>query len=416
MNDYSEKVMKEIGESDWKRLLGRVKEVNHHIATRGIRPYRNHADLITGYSYGEFYDWDLYFENIYMSYFGQSRYCRTNLEAFLDRQIECGFISRSLIQSRDRQHFKPFLAQIALLGALQMGRFDWLSGKYYERLKKYLDYWFWYCDFDNNGLSVWDSADHSGMDNQDSRAGDIFAMTTEGVDLNSYLVRELRAMSVIAEKLGLSGESETFENKADKLGDRINEIMWDDRDSFYYDRHERKGQLTRVKSIAGFIPLWADIAPEDRSRRLVEEHLLNEAEFWLPYPIACYARTEPDYYQQRIGRECNWRGTTWIPTNYMVFHGLRKAGFEDAARQLAYKSFELVIREETTREFYNGETGAGQGLNPFWGWSALAYFMPFEYEMSYDPTDISRGEILPIADDCLGIEFPMPTPPFEPRK
>ena len=416
MNGSADKVRKEVGEPDRKRLVRRVREVNHHIATRGIRSYRGHADLIMGYSYGEFYDWDLYFENIYMSYFGVSRSCRANLEAFLDRQLACGFVSRSLIHPRDRQHFKPFLAQIALLGARQDGRFDWLSGRYYIRLKKYLDYWQWYCDFDRNGLSVWDSADHSGMDNQDSRAGSIFSMTTEGADLNAYIVRELQAMAVIADHLEAPDEAEAFRREAAQLGERINAILWDERDGFYYDRHERRNELVRVKSIGGFLPMWAGIAPPERSRRLVQEPLLNEAACHERYPIASYARTEPDSYQQRVGGECNWRGTSWVPTNYMVFHGLCNAGFDDVARQVAHRTFEMALREETTREFYDGETGVGQGLNPFWGWSALAYFMPLEYEMSYDPEDLSTEDIRPLGVECLGIKFPMPTPPFEPPR
>ena len=48
------------------------------------------------------------------------------------------------------------------------------------------------------------------------------------------------------------------------------------------------------------------------------------------------------------------------------------------------------------REFYNGETGSGQGLNPFWGWSTLAYLMPVEYQLKYDPTDLSKREFLTI--------------------
>ena len=52
-----------------KRLIRRIEEVNHDIRTRGIsRSDSTHSaiagiqDLMTGYSYGEFYDWDLYYE------------------------------------------------------------------------------------------------------------------------------------------------------------------------------------------------------------------------------------------------------------------------------------------------------------------------------------------------------------------
>ncbi len=386
-----------IGPVAWERLLARMLEVNRHIHQYGIRSVSGltsslggvGSELLTGYSYGEFYDWDLYFENIYLSYYGVHRYCRTNLTEFLNRQLESGFVARTLLNPRWRQHFKPFLAQIAVLGCRQSGDFRWLKWKIYERLQKYLDYWFWYCDHDRNGLPVWDSADHSGMDNQISRAGEINSEVVEGVDLACYLLRELRAMAVLAGELNRPHDRIAYEAHAVELGELINRVFWDEADGFYYDRHERRGELVRVKSVAGFLPLWLGIVPPERAKRLVEEHLHNLAEFWLSYPIATYARTEPDYYQERVGGECNWRGTCWVPTNYMIFHGLRLAGYNDLARELAYRTFEMALTEETTREYYNAETGTGQGLNPFWGWSTLAYMMPVEFELGYNPMDLN---------------------------
>jgi putative isomerase len=73
-----------------------------------------------------------------------------------------------------------------------------------------------------------------------------------------------------------------------------------------------------------------------RATRIVREHLLNEKEFWLAYPVASYAKTESDYYQGSH-HECNWRGPTWAPTNYMIFQGLMKYGFKDEAKALSHR-------------------------------------------------------------------------------
>jgi len=84
----------------------------------------------------------------------------------------------------------------------------------------------------------------------------------------------------------------------------------------------------------------------------------------------------------------------------MLMHGLMQYGYKDIAKKLAYKNFELaLIKNEVTREYYNAETGEGKGLDPFWGWSALAYFMPIECELNYNPMDIGRDEIIPIAQE-----------------
>jgi hypothetical protein len=398
-----------IGESDYQKLGSRLQNLNRDVETKGLHDFPGaKAKLLTGYAYGEYYDWDLYFENIYLSYYGVSEYNSTNFKVFLDREQTDGFVSRTLglVNPRPTQMFKPFLAQIAVLGSKQNGNdYEWLRERYYERLQKYLVRWFQY-DSDHNGLPVWNSSDASGMDNQVSRAGDLDSFQDEGVDLACYLVRELQAMAIISAKLGKPSDQTMYEQHAAQLSDLINKVFWDEKDGFYYDRNEKTGKIVKVKSVAGFIPLWVGVATPERAKRLVEEHLLNGKEFWLKYPVASYAQTEPDYYQGSRSGECNWRGTAWIPTNYMIFHGLVGYGYDDAAKQLALKTFHLAMDENpVTREFYDADTGKGNGMNPFWGWSSLAYVMPLEYLTHYDPTDLNAPE-KPLIQSNLGIKFP----------
>ena len=124
------KVVREYKIDDARKFAARIDEVNRDIADKGIVLYEpDNRKLLTGYAYHEMYDWDLYFENLYMSYFGVSDYCFTNLKSFLNQQCVNGFIARTLIEKRERQHFKPFLAQIAELGSRQTGDYTWLEEK-----------------------------------------------------------------------------------------------------------------------------------------------------------------------------------------------------------------------------------------------------------------------------------------------
>ena len=68
-----------------------------------------------------------------------------------------------------------------------------------------------------------------------------------------------------------------------------------------------------------------------------------------------------------------------------VFQGLRRYGFTDVAETLADKTYALVDRAGF-REYYGTEEGVGCGLDPFWGWSLLAEFMPDELASGKDPT------------------------------
>lgn len=398
-----------IGNRDeYSRLLTRLAALNTDIRSKGLHDLPGYSGkMITGYKYGEFYDWDLYFENLYLSYYGVSDFDFTNLKMFLDRQKPNGFVSRTfgITYPKPNQMFKPFLAQIAVLGSKQNGNgYEWLRGRYYDRLRKYLERWFEY-DADHNGLPVWNSSDASGMDNQLSRSGNLDSFRDEGVDLACYLVRELEAMSIIAGHLGKKTDQEMSLVHARRLAALINKVFWDEKDGFYYDRNEKTGRLIKVKSVAGFAPLWAGVASREQADRLVRDHLLNPSEFWASYPIASYAKTEPDYYEgSRLG-ECNWRGPAWIPVNYIIFHGLLRYGYRDAARDLAIRTFRMALDvNDNTREYYDSDTGKGNGMNPFWGWSSLAYVMPLDYVNNYDPTDL-QGDVKPLLKEQVGIDF-----------
>jgi putative isomerase len=396
----------DIGPDAWTQLIHRLNGTNKDLVTQGLRHVNGiQGLLLTGYPYNEYYDWDLYFENMYLSYYGVYPYCFTNLKEFLNRQQPDGYISRSLIKQRDRQHFKPFLTQLVVLGSRQNhDDYEWVRGNYYTRLSKYLDKWFSY-DGDKNGLPVWNSCDAAGTDNEWSRAGALSSFTIEGVDLASYLVRELRAMAVIANALGIHADVVAYNKHADDLIKLINDNFWSEKEGMYFDRNEKTGQLVDVKSATSFAPLFAGAATPERAKRMIHEHMLNTSEFWLEYPVASYAKTEPDYYQG-THNECNWRGPTWAPNNYMIFQGLQAYGYHTEARELARRLFNMaVMKNPVLREYYNAETGGGLGQTRFWGFTALYYGMLLESYANYDASSLDKG-FYPIIPKELGVNFP----------
>ncbi len=417
LTKVGKKMLEEYSIGSFTPFKKRLDTLNRDIAEKGVLFYAPHkSKLLTGYSYKQVYDWDAYFENLYLSYYGVSDYCFSNVKSFLRLQEENGYVPRSIDRSSKNQQFKPFLAQMAELGSRQTGDYLWLqeiaegNETYFRRLEKSIEFWFEHQDFDKNGLPVWNSADHSGMDNQVSRAGYIGEFKTEGVDLATYLYREYKAMEYMADKLNLKDEKSKFNQKAEILASKINSVFWSEEDGIYYDRNEKSGETIKVKCVSAFIPMWAGIANKEQAERLVNEHITNPDEFWVNYPIATYSKTEPDYNPGNIMRGdytvCNWMGTAWIPTNYMVFQGLRNYGYDQVAQKLATKTIELVYKNnEFTREFYDSTTGKGLGLSRFWGWSSLGYFFPLEMLLNYDPSKIG-AKIIPIATEHLGLTFP----------
>jgi putative isomerase len=214
-------------------------------------------------------------------------------------------------------------------------------------------------------------------------------------------------MAIIARGLNMPEDVKQYNEHADSLIQLMSANFWDDSDGMYYDRNEKTGKLVKVKSATCFTPLFAGAVPTDRAKRTIREHLLNEKEFWLSYPVASYAKTEPDYYQGSHN-ECNWRGPSWAPTNYMIFQGLQRYGYHAEAKVLANRLLDMaLIKNPVLREYYDAETGLGIGQTRFWGFTALYYGMRLEWELHYDASSLEQS-FEPIIPHELGIPFEVP--------
>lgn len=341
----------------------------------------------TGYAYKALYDWDQYFEAIVLLSMDWDReYIQNGVRIFMEAQHGNGFITRVTPvgdSNETYEHAKPFFAQIVMLLYSKTGDLNWVTQDIYNKLKKYILYWLINQDRNQNGLPEWESAPHTGMDNQHERAGWWKDGFCEGVDLSSFCYRECMAFAEIAKLFNNKEDNELFTNKAEQIKNKVLSLCWDEPDGFFYDMDARTGKKIRVKSAAAFSVLWAGIATKEQAQRMIKEHLLNPNEFWRAYPVPAYAATEPGYSETRLQNDlgCCWRANTWIPTNYYIAQGLKQYGYDDIACDLADKTFALV-RKAGNREYYTSETGNGCGLNPFWGWSLLAYFMPDEFAVN----------------------------------
>jgi len=128
-------------------------------------------------------------------------------------------------------------------------------------------------------------------------------------------------------------------------------------------------------TVKGLIPLILDL-PSGIVNTLVNKHLLNENEFWLPFPVPSVAKSEPTFRPSAntfLKMTNIWRGSTWINMNWYLVQGLKKHGYKEEAEKIIEKSVDLV-RKEGFREFFNPFTGEGGGEKNF-GWSTLVLDM-----------------------------------------
>ena len=146
--------------------------------------------------------------------------------------------------------------------------------------------------------------------------------------------------------------------------------LWDERRGLFFDEAQPGGRIA-VKTWASLAPLALPDLPEEIGRRLVEEHLLDESEFWTPVAPPSVAADErgyqPDGGRSPIRRY--WRGPTWVNSAWLVWLGLQRLGYEREAERLSDGVIGAVAREGL-REYYDPRNGKGLGAKDF-AWSAL---------------------------------------------
>ncbi|MET0958619.1 MAG: hypothetical protein ABWZ18_08915 [Solirubrobacterales bacterium] len=147
--------------------------------------------------------------------------------------------------------------------------------------------------------------------------------------------------------------------------------LWDERSGLFLDEVQPGGARPNVSTWAALAPLALPDLPEPIGRRLVEEHLLEPARYWLERPPPSVSAAEPSFepnlYPGRLRRY--WRGPTWINAAWMLWLGLARLGYESEARLMAERLSEIVLREGV-REYYDPHTGEGLGATEF-AWSTL---------------------------------------------
>ncbi len=194
---------------------------------------------------------------------------------------------------------------------------------------------------------------------------DVFSF--EDVMMNAIYADGWRALAHVARSVGLRGVDE-FERRYRQTLAALMAKCWDEKRGLFWDLAGAREERVCVLTFTSLFPLILPDLDRAVARRLVEDHLLNEREFWLPYPVPSVAANEPSFdpgWQTRT----TWRGPTWVNVNWYLYWGLRQHGFADVARELARRTIAMQAIGGI-REFYDPRTAAGQGATSF-GWSTL---------------------------------------------
>ncbi len=157
------------------------------------------------------------------------------------------------------------------------------------------------------------------------------------VDFNTMMAVNALYMSALADILNDKEASFQYKRQYFGLKTRINSLMWDGDDGFYYDL-DKNEQRIKVKTIAGYWPLLAELPNDDKAEKLIEK-LTDPTFFGSPHPFPTVALNEPSFEERGNG----YQGSVFPYLTFMVIKGLQKYQRWDLARECSIRHLYFVL-------------------------------------------------------------------------
>lgn len=262
-------------------------------------------------------------------------------------------------------------------GASQPPLIAWAAWHLYERfgnkellrdvygpVSRNVEWWFAKRDDDRDGLVEYLDGLESGWDNSPRFDDGRIA----GVDLNSYLNREMRLLAKMAPILAKDHETAGWDRRADEHEKLIYSRLFDPEDRLFYDRLVAEDRLHKVLTPASFAPLWCEIKlPSGLAAEMMAKYLTNPKHFFGARPFPCVAYSDRHYDSEQF-----WRGPVWPNIAWIMTEVLRMHGFEREHKESVRRLLDMMTRSEDLSELYSSSTGRPLGAAGY-GWTCAVF-------------------------------------------
>ncbi len=152
------------------------------------------------------------------------------------------------------------------------------------------------------------------------------------VCLNSLLYLMEMQTSEILTTLGRNGEAQRWRQRATDRAERVNRLMWDEKDGLYYDYNFIQKQRRRYPFLTTFYPLWAGLATKEQAARVEKNLPLFER----PGGLLTSTYVSGNQWDAPFG---------WAPLQMIAVQGLRRYGYNEDAERISMKFLALIKRE-----------------------------------------------------------------------
>ncbi|QMU99163.1 hypothetical protein F0310_01840 [Borrelia sp. A-FGy1] len=157
------------------------------------------------------------------------------------------------------------------------------------------------------------------------------------IDFNSLQVHSAYCISKLADILNDKNLSLEYKKRFFSLKAKINSLMWDESDGFYYDLdiHEN---IIRCKTIVGFLPMLSEIPSEDRIERMVF-YLKSDKHFGTPNPFPTLSVDDSKFNLDGNG----YYGSVYTYMNFFIIKGLEYCRRANIAREFTIRHLYYVL-------------------------------------------------------------------------
>ncbi len=184
---------------------------------------------------------------------------------------------------------------------------------------------------------------------------------------------DCNSLAEIANEIGKNNIGQMLKDRAKQVSEKL-AMLWDDDFGLFLNKRTDTNEFSYRISPTNFYSIFSKGVTDKQIRRMLDEHLYNDKEFWGDYIIPSIARNDEAFKDQTY-----WRGRIWAPMNFLVYLALKmRGGFDEDCKKLADKSIDLFMKEwnehHHVHENYSGIDGWGCGVensDKFYHWGGL---------------------------------------------
>jgi len=221
------------------------------------------------------------------------------------------------------------------------------------------------------------------------------------IDLNCYLYKYEKDFELASLILGDEDEADYWNKQASKRKELINRLMWNEKAGFFFDFNYYFNKQSNFYSLAGFVPLWAELASFDQAKKMVSNLKRFESNFGLfitskkSLPPKINLNKIPTRLRPAIEEVVSTKQwdypNIWPPLEYLAVIGLLKYGFVEEAKKIIKRSLEahanIFRKYKTFFERIDGLTGdkpknSHYEVQSGFGWTN-AVFLRYVYILDY---------------------------------